>query len=140
MSPSIRSSQMCKDYHVGSHRAQFILFLLYLTPLGQITGRFSNISCHFYADDIQLYCSFKENKLNKLSNLIACLIAIKNWLNNNFLQLNFDKTETLIIAPYKAIPLIRQHLGLLSSSVQSSLQDLGVVFDKAMSLAVTGRN
>ncbi len=29
-----------------------ILFLLFLTPLGQIISQFSNISHHFYTDDI----------------------------------------------------------------------------------------
>lgn len=46
-----------------------ILFLLYIFPLGQIISQFSDISYHLYADDIQLYCSFKETEFSKLSSL-----------------------------------------------------------------------
>ena len=45
-----------------------------------------------------------------------------------------DKTETLIIAPECKIPLIKQHIGDLGSSVQPSFRSLSVVFDSAMSL------
>lgn len=86
-----------------------LLFLLYMTPLGQLISEFSDVAYHLYADDVQLYCSFKQTELHKLDNLIACLTAIKTWLNNNHLQLNCAKTETLIIAPDMALPLIKRH-------------------------------
>lgn len=95
-----------------------ILFLLYIFPLGQIISQFSDISYHLYADDIQLYCSFKETEFFKLSSLINCLTSIKQWLCENFLFLNSDKKETLIIAPESKIPKIIQHIGDLGSSVQ----------------------
>jgi len=116
-----------------------ILFLLYIFPLGQIISQFGNISYHLYADDIQLYCLFKETEFYK-SSLINCLTSIKQWLGDNFLLLNSDKTETLIIAPECKIPLIKQHIGDLGSSVQPSLRSLGVVFDSAMSFGITLNN
>ncbi len=96
-----------------------ILFLLYILPLGTIIRSYNNVSYHFYADDIQLYCSFKPTELHKLSSLVDCLTNIKKWLNDNYLKLNSDKTETLIIAPDDKIPLISQYCGdVISSSVQ----------------------
>lgn len=62
-----------------------ILFLLYLTD----QKIFSNISYHFYADDILIYCSLKENELNKLMILSDCLSAIKQCLNNHFFAPEF---------------------------------------------------
>ena len=104
-----------------------ILFLLYILPLGTIIRSYNNVSYHFHADDIQLYCKFKPSELHKLSSLTDCLANIKKWLNDNFLKLNSDKTETLIIAPDDKIPQIRQYIGdVLGSSVQSSLRNLGV--------------
>lgn len=52
-----------------------------------------NVSYHFYVDDIQLYCSFKDAEFHKLTNLLACLSGIKNWLNNNYLRLNKKKKK-----------------------------------------------
>ncbi len=108
-----------------------ILFLLYVLLLGQIIGQFNSISYHLYVDDIQLYCSFQSTEFDKLSSLFNCLTNVKRWLSDNYLQLNSDKTETLIIVPESSIPLIKQHIGALGSSVQPSIRNLGVIFDSA---------
>uniref|UniRef100_A0A8C6NZ91 Reverse transcriptase domain-containing protein n=1 Tax=Nothobranchius furzeri TaxID=105023 RepID=A0A8C6NZ91_NOTFU len=112
-----------------------ILFLLYICPLEEIIKSFTNVSYHFYADDIQLYCSFKDTEFNKLADLLDCIECIKDWLASNCLQLNSSKTETLIIAPEQKVLLIKQHHRSLSSSVQTSLRNLGVLFDQSMSLS-----
>lgn len=89
---------------------------------------------YLYADDIQLFGSFKDFEFNKLCSLINCVTGIKQWLSANFLQMNLDKTAALIIAPENKTPLIKQHLCVLGRSVQSSLWNLGVIFYSAMSL------
>uniref|UniRef100_A0A672H2B5 Reverse transcriptase domain-containing protein n=1 Tax=Salarias fasciatus TaxID=181472 RepID=A0A672H2B5_SALFA len=111
-----------------------LLFLLYLLPLGQIIQQFSDASYHLFADDLQLYCTFKPSEAHKLSLLMNCLSLIKQWLRDNNLQLNSEKTETLIIAPDSAIPAIKQHFGDLSPSTKTELRNLGVIFDSTMSL------
>ena len=111
-----------------------LLFLMYISPLGKILSHFKNVSYHFYADDLQLYCSFNDTEFHKLTDLLDSISCVKSWLARNCLQLNSEKTETLIVAPDNKIPLILQHLGSLSSSVQSSLRNLGVWFDQSMSL------
>lgn len=111
-----------------------ILFLLYMLPLGQLIRQFNNVSYHLYADDIQLYCSFKASEFDKLTSLLTCLNCIKEWLNDNYLQLNSEKTETLIIAPVNSVPVIKQHIGVLGASAKQNLRNLGVVFDPEMSL------
>lgn len=50
----------------------WILFLLYIIPLGQIIRRCSDSSYHLCADDIQLYCSFKASKFYQWSCLNNC--------------------------------------------------------------------
>uniref|UniRef100_A0A3P9KR35 Reverse transcriptase domain-containing protein n=1 Tax=Oryzias latipes TaxID=8090 RepID=A0A3P9KR35_ORYLA len=111
-----------------------VLFLLYMIPLGKIIQDFSDVSYHLFADDIQLYCSFKPSETHKLDFLMNCLMQIKQWLCKNSLQLNSEKTETLVVAPDDAIPGIKQHLGSLGQDVKPSLRNLGVIFDKDMSL------
>ena len=51
-------------------------------------------------DDTQLYLPAKSNNPTNLSRLVNCLYDIKDWMSNNFLQLNSDKTEILIIGPH----------------------------------------
>ena len=89
---------------------------------GQIISQFGDIFYHLYADDIQLYCSFEESEFYKLWSLINYLTSFKQWLWDNFLLLNSDKTETLIIAPECKIPQMKQHIGELGPSVQLSLR------------------
>ncbi len=57
------------------------------------------ISFHCYADDTQLYISTKPDETSKLSKLTECVKNIKDWMTSNFLLLNSDKTEILLIGP-----------------------------------------
>ena len=75
--------------------------------------------------------SYTDNP-DKLSVLHNCLTAIKDWMSNNFLQLNTDKTEVLIIASDSIAPKVAKSIGSLSSAVRSNLRNLGVIFDQAM--------
>uniref|UniRef100_A0A671TKJ2 Reverse transcriptase domain-containing protein n=1 Tax=Sparus aurata TaxID=8175 RepID=A0A671TKJ2_SPAAU len=89
-------------------------------------AQFSNVSYHLYTDDIQLYCSFKMSEFDKLTSLLTCLNCIKERLNDNYLQLNSEKTEIVIIATEGSVPLIKQHIGAPGSSVKQNLRNLGV--------------
>ncbi|KAF7646986.1 hypothetical protein LDENG_00179470 [Lucifuga dentata] len=44
-----------------------------MLPLGQVINRFSNICYHFYADDIQLYFSFRPDEAHTLATLNQCV-------------------------------------------------------------------
>ncbi len=57
------------------------------------------ISLHCYADDTQLYISTKPDETSKLSKIAECVKNIKDWMTSNFLLLNADKTEILLIGP-----------------------------------------
>uniref|UniRef100_A0A8C5E1A1 Reverse transcriptase domain-containing protein n=1 Tax=Gouania willdenowi TaxID=441366 RepID=A0A8C5E1A1_GOUWI len=82
-----------------------LLFLIYLLPLGELYQQFSEVSYHLYADDLQLYCSFKSSEPQRLASLTNCLAKIKQWLSENSLQLNSCKTESLFVAPDSIVPL-----------------------------------
>ena len=104
-----------------------------MLPLGRII-QFADISYHLFADDIQLSCSFKIPEAHKLSSVTNCLSQMKQWWSDNCLQLNSNKTGTLIIAPDSAIPGIKQHSGSLRQTSKTSLRSFGVIFAEAMSL------
>lgn len=42
---------------------------------------------------------FKRNNLHCLTTFHDCLASVKNWLSQNFLQLNPNKIEVLLIGP-----------------------------------------
>ena len=55
-------------------------FFLYLLPLGAIL-RHHNIGYHIYADDTQLYISFKcKHPLESLTKLNMCISDIRVWM------------------------------------------------------------
>ncbi len=56
-------------------------------------------SFHCYADDNQLYISSRPGETHQIENLMECIVDIKNWMTNNVLILNSEKTEVLIIGP-----------------------------------------
>ncbi len=47
----------------------------------------------------QLYISTRPDETSKLSKLTESVKNLKDWMTNNFLLLNSDKTEILLIGP-----------------------------------------
>lgn len=74
------------------------LFNLYMLPLGGVIRR-HGINFHSYADDTQLYISMSPDDTGPMDALFNCILDIKSWMAKNFLQLNQDKTEVLVIGP-----------------------------------------
>ena len=71
-------------------------FCLYLLPLGAILWH-HNIGYHIYADDTQLYISFKcKDPLESLTRLNMCISDIRVWMIKNKLKINDSKTEFII--------------------------------------------
>ena len=70
---------------------------LYLFPLSAIL-RYHNIRYHVYADDTQLYVSFKcKQPLEAISKLNRCLADIRSWMITNKLKINDSKTSLLCL-------------------------------------------
>ena len=75
-----------------------MLYLIYTTPLGSILRR-HNVGFHLYADDTQVYLSFKSTGdfLCERAKVEACLKDINSWMLSNNLKLNNGKTELLVL-------------------------------------------
>ena len=111
-----------------------ILFSVCMLPLGNLISQFNCISHHCYADDMQLYVSFKHNDIANFSILHDCLTAIKDWMSPTFLQLNSDKTEIIFIGPNKLIPELNPSISPLAANLKPSSGNLGVIFDHNLHL------
>ncbi len=77
-----------------------ILFILYTKDLEAIANSFG-LTIQLYADDSQLYIAFNPlntlDKDGKLDRIKQCILEIKRWMAHNFMKLNEDKTQFLLL-------------------------------------------
>ncbi len=113
-----------------------LLFSLYMLPLGNII-RIYRISFHCYADETLLLISTRPDETSKLSKLTESVKSVKDWMTNNFLLLNSDKTEILLIGPKNSTQnLLDNNLQLDGCTVTSSSQKSGC-YISVMNLVTT---
>lgn len=99
-----------------------------MLPLGCVIRRHS-ISFHSYADDTQLYVSLSPDDTSQLDSLFNCLLDLTAWMSQNFLQLNQDKTEVLIIGSKAQREKLTPTLNKIGLCPSQEARNLGVVFD-----------
>jgi hypothetical protein len=113
-----------------------LLFCIYTRPLEQIIER-HKIQYHFYADDTQLYLSFDPSDAQSaMARLNSCLVDIRAWMADNFLKLNDDQTELLLIGNPKRVVKIQNFQVLVGDNAvkpSACARNLGVYFDSTLS-------
>ena len=114
-----------------------ILFNLYMLPLGDVIRR-HGINFHSYADDTQLYIAMSPDDMEPIDCLLNCILDIKSWMAENFLQLNQDKTEVLIIGPEGKREKLLPKLNAFKHS--QYIKNLGVLFDSELDFIPHIRN
>ena len=117
-----------------------ILFSIYVLPLCYIIKKYG-ISYHTYADDTQLYLSFKNNSAESeayhIGRIQTCIKEIRLWMSQNFLKLNENKTEFIVFGTtvqLSKLKLSTLAVGDSSVNLSSKVRNLGAIFDNKMKL------
>ena len=93
------------------------------------------LSFHFYADDTQIYLTFKP-LINGSMEYSKCTRDISTWMKNNKLKLNDEKTDLLVLtARHRPQPPIDSiALGSEVICPSETVKNLGTAFDTTLSL------
>lgn len=117
-----------------------LLFCIYMIPLAQIIRR-HNMRLHIYADDTQLYCTFKPKAMNTREEAVKsaelCVDDIRSWMSAAKLKLNTDKTELLVVSSTHAKQFVEDfalRVGDTLVSSSESCRNLGVIFDRCLNM------
>ena len=108
-----------------------ILFLLYVSQLYDIIDRHLP-SSHGYADDTQLYVSFRpDSHVNQQSTLFAledCISEVRAWLLPHKLMFEDPKTEFLVIGTPQQLSKVEighVNVGGVKINAVDSVRNLG---------------
>ena len=115
-----------------------LLYVLYTSPVADII-KSHDLQYHFYADDTQLYITFKTDSADDAclakSRVEHCVEEIDRWMISNKLKLNDDKTELIVFtSKFRPRPCL-SNVQIDSEDIEHSntVRSLGVLFDQTLS-------
>ena len=118
-----------------------LLFTLYTSPLFNLVRKHLPVM-HSYADDTQLYLSFRPDsltsELSAFQAIESCISDVRFWLLNNKLLINDTKTDFQIIGTLKQISKVSlTTISVGSSTISTSkvVKNLGSWFDNTLSMS-----
>ena len=113
-------------------------FTVYTYPISMIIQK-HNLQYHIYADDTQLYMSFKpiHGADQTIARIESCVSEIREWMSENFLKLNDEKTEFILIGSRQQLSKLNvPHITIGDSDITpaAKARNLGAIFDSTMCL------
>ena len=109
----------------------------YNSPVGDIFQK-HGVEYHLYADDTQVYISFKpEDETTVLKQLESCISEIRLWMANNYLKLNDDKTEFMILGSKHSLKntnVTSITIGDTQVEASTTVKNIGATIDQYLKL------
>ena len=115
------------------------IYCMYTKPVSDIIQR-HGLSHHSYADDTQLYMTMDHSNndwRDGLARIELCVSEIREWMNQNMLKQNDDKTELIVFTSKYKQDLYKDLSITIGDTVvdcSSQVKDLGIIFDRVLSL------
>ena len=115
------------------------IYCMYTKPVSDIIQR-HGLPHHSYVDETQLYMTMDHSNndcRDDLARIELCVSEISEWMNQNILKLNDDKTELIVITSKYKQGLYNDLSITIGDTVvdcSSQVKDLGVIFDRVLSL------
>ena len=115
-----------------------ILFTIYTVPIGNICRK-HQVAFHLYADDTQIYLSFRPSTPSSKHECIAkiekCIDEIGTWMTQNLLKLNNDKTEFILVGTQQQLSKLDNtslHIGTDTIKPTNRVRNLGFIMDSLL--------
>ena len=95
---------------------------------------------HTYADDVQIYISFKptsDDSSSAVHTLENCVTDIREWMDTNKLKLNDSKTEAILFGRKlhtSSLSVNSVTIGNCQTNFCASARDLGIILDSELSM------
>ena len=115
------------------------IYCMYTKPVSNIIQRYG-LSHHSYVDNTQLYMTMDHSNNDCRDGLVRielCVSEIRAWMNQNMLKLNDDTTELIVFTSKYKHGLYNDLSITIGGTVvdcSSQVKDLGVIFDRVLSL------
>jgi len=111
-----------------------LLSHLYMLTQSQIMRK-NQTAYHSYADDTQIYLALAPNDYSPTDSLCQCIDEIKNWMCQNFLQLNKDKTEVIAFGNKDEVLKVNMYLHSRGQTTKNQVRNLGVILESDLSFS-----
>ena len=113
-----------------------LFYIIYTKELENV-AKSHGMKLHLYADDCQLYFSFKLEDTEKAEEkLKKCMESIQTWMNDSFFKLNPEKTSFKVFAPTRSLRneeiLFSMKNGSTKITSDETIKALGVILDSRL--------
>ena len=115
-----------------------ILFAIYTVHIGNICRR-HQVEFHLYADDTQIYLSFRPSipfsKYDCIARIEKCIEEIGIWMTQNLIKLNSDKMEFILFGTQQQLSKVDDislHIGSDTIKPIDHVRNLGYIMDSLL--------